>query len=114
MHRLALAVLRKHGIDWTGRVPRSLTAVARETWDLVITVCDHAKEHCPLFPGQPAVAHWGMADPAAVEGDDAVRRAAFADSYRTLERRIRRLAALPFDQLDAAERVAAVQAIGAA
>jgi arsenate reductase len=110
--RFAVEVLKEHGIDWTGRMPRSVDAVRDESWDVVITVCDHAKEHCPVFPGQPVVAHWGLADPASVEGDDAARRAAFAKTYAVLEKRIQRLAALPFAQLDAAERAAAVQAIG--
>lgn len=109
--RNAVAVLREHGIDWSGRAPRSTATAEGEPWDVVITVCDHAREHCPLFPGQPVVAHWGMPDPAAVEGEDG-RRAAFQETYRVLERRIRRLAALPFATLDPAERAAAVQAIG--
>lgn len=69
--------------------------------DFVITVCDNAAgETCPVWPGRPVTAHWGVPDPAAAEGDDAKRRA-FADAYLTLKRRIELFAALPVDKLDA-------------
>ena len=103
---LAVKVLKDHGIIWNGRTPRSVNDVDKEQWDVVITVCDHAKESCPIFPGQPVVAHWGMPDPTTPE--------AFAETYDVLHRRIRRLVGLPFDELDPAERAAAVNAIGAA
>jgi protein-tyrosine-phosphatase len=67
----AVEVLREVGIDWRDRTPRGLAGLERERWDFVITVCDHAKEACPWFPGQPVLAHWGMPDPADVEGDEA-------------------------------------------
>ena len=69
--------------------------------DFIITVCDNAAgEVCPVWPGQPISAHWGVPDPAAVEGDDERRRAAFRDAYATLRRRIELLLALPLDKLD--------------
>ena len=68
--------------------------------DFIITVCDNAaSEVCPVWPGQPIGAHWGVPDPAAVEGDEQ-RRAAFRDAYATLRRRIELLLALPLDKLD--------------
>jgi protein-tyrosine-phosphatase/N-acetylglutamate synthase-like GNAT family acetyltransferase len=88
VHPLALAVLRGHGIDWPERVPRSLDAVIAEHWDCVITVCDHAREACPVFPGQPAVVHWSLSDPARVEGTEAERLGAFEETYALLERLI--------------------------
>lgn len=69
--------------------------------DFVITVCDQAAgEQCPFWPGQPMTAHWGMPDPAAVEGTEAGIRKAFADTAMMLRRRIELLASLPLDKLD--------------
>ena len=67
----------------------------------VITVCDQAaQEVCPLWPGQPMSAHWGIPDPAAVEGNEAERRIAFADAYRMLFNRISIFVNLPMASLD--------------
>ena len=68
--------------------------------DFVFTVCDNAAaEVCPLWPGQPMTAHWGLPDPAAVEGSDEARRKAFRDALFALRRRIELFANLPFDKL---------------
>jgi len=75
-------------------------------------VCDNAKETCPVFPGQPMLAHWGMADPAAVVGDDAARRAAFRDAYTLLKRRIELMLALPLEKLERMALEAKLRAIG--
>jgi N-acetylglutamate synthase-like GNAT family acetyltransferase/protein-tyrosine-phosphatase len=90
VHPLALEVLRAHGINWPERAPRSIDAVAHEPWDYVITVCDHAREACPVLPGRPVAVHWGLSDPARVEGTDAERRGAFEETYGLLERLIDR------------------------
>lgn len=95
--RHALEVLSDAGIDWSGRVPRSPDAFADARWDIVLTVCDHAREVCPVFPGATHV-HWGMPDPAHVEPDDA-RRAAFRETFRVLAERIDALLALPLETL---------------
>jgi len=92
---LAIETLRVQGIEWTGHAPRGLDGLDRERWDLVITVCDSAKESCPILPGQPVRAHWSVPDPAEVDGDDATRRAAFRDAFLLLQRRIERLLAAP-------------------
>jgi arsenate reductase len=84
----------------------------RERWDFVITVCDRAKEACPVFPGQPTLSHWGMPDPAAVEGDEATKRAAFVDALTLISRRVDLLLALPIEKLDRLIVEARVQAIG--
>lgn len=68
--------------------------------DFVFTVCDQAAaEPCPYWPGQPATAHWGLPDPAAVEGSDEDKRRAFRDAFHVLRRRIELLASLPLDKL---------------
>ncbi|MGE0160363.1 MAG: arsenate reductase ArsC [Gemmatimonadales bacterium] len=100
VHPRAVEVLRQAGIEWIGREPKGLDAVAAASWDIVITVCDRAKESCPIFPGQPATAHWGMEDPAEVEGTEEVKLRAFTRTRQLLARRIDLLLALPIEKLD--------------
>lgn len=70
--------------------------------DFIITVCDNAAgEVCPVWPGRPVSAHWGVEDPAAAEGTDAEKRAAFRNAANILKRRIELLIALPIAKLDA-------------
>ena len=109
---LALETLDHYGIAWNGHPPRSVDGLEREAWDFVITVCDKARESCPVFPGQPMLAHWGMPDPAEVVGDEATRRAAFRDAYLLLRRRIDLLLALPLEQLERLALEAKVRTIG--
>ena len=69
--------------------------------DFVFTVCANAAgEVCPVWPGQPMTAHWGVPDPAAVEGSESVKRAAFADTMRMLTQRISVFVSLPLSSLD--------------
>lgn len=69
--------------------------------DFIFTVCDNAaNEVCPVWPGQPMTAHWGVADPAAVTGDGIAIARAFREAYAALQRRIELFAALPFEKLD--------------
>ena len=69
--------------------------------DFVFTVCDNAAgEVCPVWPGQPMTAHWGVPDPAAVTGSDAVIAAAFADTYRQMNNRITAFVNLPLASID--------------
>jgi arsenate reductase len=81
--------------------------------DFIITVCDNAAgEVCPVWPGKPITAHWGVADPAAVEGSDEDKRAAFREAAAILRRRLELLVNLPMDALDALARRSKLNAIG--
>lgn len=69
--------------------------------DMVITVCDNAaSESCPVWPGGPTTAHWGVSDPAAVEGDENARRQAYVAAFAVLRRRVELLVALPLEKFD--------------
>ena len=63
-------------------------------------MCDRAKEACPIFPGQPVQAHWGMPDPAEVEGSDEAKLSAFRETLRVLQRRVGLFLALPVESLE--------------
>lgn len=83
--------------------------------DFVFTVCDNAAgEVCPVWPGQPMTAHWGMPDPAAVEGSDLDKSNAFRDTFRGLERRIQMFTALPIASLDRLSLTNKIRDIGKA
>ncbi len=69
-------------------------------FDFVITVCDNARESCPVWPGQPIVAHWGVPDPALAEGSNEEKRRQFKQAAQTLAHRISLFCALPMQKLD--------------
>ena len=98
VHPMALEVLRERGYDTSGLRSKSWDEFARSPaaeLDFVFTVCDNAAgEACPVWPGQPMTAHWGVADPAACEGPEGRRRGRFRRTYRELERRIARFTKL--------------------
>ena len=108
----AIETLHDAGIEWHGHAPRGLDGLEARQWDAVITVCDRAKEACPYFPGQPIMAHWGMPDPADVEGSDEQVREAFFEAFLLLSRRIELLLALPIASLERLALEAKVRAIG--
>ena len=87
----AIEALADMGIAWEGRTPRGIDGLEREHWDIVITVCDNAKEACPVFPGQPTFAHWGMDDPAEVQGTAEETKRAFEEARDLLAHRIDQL-----------------------
>ena len=83
--------------------------------DFVFTVCDNAAgEVCPIWPGQPMTAHWGVPDPAAVQGSEAEISLAFAETYRMLDSRIGIFTSLPLQKLDRLSLQTRLDAIGAA
>ena len=100
----ALTLLDHLGYDTSGFRSKDWTEFAAPgapTMDFVFTVCDDAAgETCPVWPGQPMTAHWGIPDPSVVDGNEAVVSAAFADAYRMLERRIDIFVNLPIATLD--------------
>jgi protein-tyrosine-phosphatase len=99
VHPMAVSALKSFGIDWTGRRPKSIDAVTSRDWDLIITVCDRAKESCPTMPGRPAFAHWGMDDPSEIS-EGAARARAFTATVTYLNRRIDLLLSLPVEKLE--------------
>jgi arsenate reductase (thioredoxin) len=103
VHPLAVELLREQKLSTDGLRSKSwdeFAAPDAPKLDFVVTVCDSAAaEECPLWPGQPMTAHWGVPDPAAVEGSEEVRRKAFRDAFFALRRRIELFASLPFDKL---------------
>jgi arsenate reductase len=83
--------------------------------DMVITVCDSAAaETCPIWPGHPATAHWGVPDPASVAGDEMTRRKAFVAAMAALRRRVELLVALPLEKLDRLATQSKLREIGTA
>ena len=77
------------GIDWTGARSKSVDEFAGQSFDYVITVCDRARQSCPVFPGTNNTLHWGLEDPAEVEGSEAERLGAFQKTYMDLNQRMR-------------------------
>lgn len=104
MHPIALELLGKMNLSTTGLRSKSWDEFAvpgAPPLDFVFTVCDNAAgETCPYWPGQPMTAHWGVPDPAAVEGSKSDRWVAFRTAFGTLENRIRIFASLPLASLD--------------
>ncbi len=99
----ALELLQQQGHSIAGLRSKSwdeFAAPGAPEIDFIFTVCDNAAgEVCPIWPGKPATAHWGIPDPAHVEGDEA-RRAAFKAAYNQLARRIQLFMSLPIESLD--------------
>ena len=100
----ALELLRKNGLPTEHLRSKSWDEFAQPgapQLDFIFTVCDNAAgEVCPIWPGQPVSAHWGVEDPAAVQGDDDTKRRAFMSAYATLSHRIKLFSALPLAKLD--------------
>ena len=96
----AIETLEHFKIPFAAHPPRGLDGLDRQHWDFILTVCDRARESCPVFPGRPMTAHWGMTDPAEVEGSDDAKRKAFRDAFVLLRRRVELMLALPIESLE--------------
>ncbi len=116
VHPLTLKLLAEQGIAADEARSKSWDEFAQPgapRMDFIFTVCDAAAgEACPLWPGRPVTAHWGVPDPAAVEGSEARRMLAFREAFAVLERRIRLFTSLPLDALDSVAIKRDVAAIG--
>jgi len=116
VHPIALALLEHMKLPTAGLRSKSWDDFARPDaprLDFVFTVCDNAAaEVCPVWPGQPMTAHWGVADPAAVEGPDTQVWLAFRRAFRELENRIKIFVSLPIRSLDRLRLQERLDAIG--
>jgi len=116
VHPLALDLLEARHLRTFGLRSKSWNEFAHPgppVMDFVFTVCDQAAGVvCPVWPGNPVTAHWGVSDPAAVDGTEADRRRAFLDTYLALENRIKVFIALPIDKLDRMALTRSVDEIG--
>jgi arsenate reductase len=116
VHRYALKLLHSLELPTEGARSKSWNEFAKPgapVMDFVFTVCDQAAgETCPVWPGQPITAHWGLPDPAAVDGSDIHQWHAFRETFRALENRIKVFTALPFASLDRMSLARRVEAIG--
>ena len=104
VHPYAVELLRRQAFDTDALRSKSWNEFAARgapPLDFVFTVCDNARgEVCPIWPGQPMTAHWGMPDPAAAEGNEAERRLAFLHTLRMLNNRVGAFVNLPLKSLD--------------
>lgn len=112
----AIETLQAHGLSTEGLRSKSwdeFSGADAPHIDFIFTVCDNAAgEVCPIWPGHPMTAHWGVEDPAAVDGSDEDKRAAFRQASLYLENRIKLFAALPLDKLDRLATQQEIQRIG--
>ncbi len=97
--RRAVAVLAELGIDWTGKTPRKVNSLEARDWDLVVTVCDAARQACPVFTAARAVAHWDLPDPMDALGTDDEVLAVFRRSRDSIADLIEQLMALPVEAM---------------
>ena len=115
---LALALLAQYHYPTDGLRSKNwdeFSGPSAPQLDFVFTVCDRATgEACPYWPGQPMTAHWGVEDPAAVQGSAEEQRRAYANAFVVLKNRIAMFAALPFDKLDRLSLKQQLDGIGAA
>jgi arsenate reductase len=116
VHPIALALLESLQLPTRGLRSKSwneFAAAAAPPLDFIFTVCDNAAgEVCPIWPGQPLTAHWGISDPAAIEGSDTEKWAAFREALQAMEQRIQRFLGLPLAALDPAQLQASLKEIG--
>ena len=116
VHPIAIELLQQMRMPTDGLRSKSwdeFASAVAEPLDFVFTVCDNAAgEVCPYWPGQPVTGHWGVPDPAAVEGSQSQQWAAFREAFRLLENRIKLFTNLPFATLDRVKLKERLDAIG--
>ena len=113
VHPRTLRVLAEdYGIDASDARSKGVEELRDVPFDVVVTVCDNARESCPLWLGPAVRAHWGVPDPAAVEGPPERQLQAFREAARTLGRRIERFCSLPFEELDREDLEEVLREIG--
>jgi len=116
VHPLALELLKRMDLPSEGLRSKSwdeFAAPGAPPFDFIVTVCDNAAgEVCPIWPGKPMTAHWGIADPAAVEGSDADKAFAFRKALKEMETRIKLFIELPIESLDPLTLREKLRAIG--
>jgi arsenate reductase (thioredoxin) len=116
VHPVALDLLKQGKVPTDGLRSKSwdeFAAAGAPRLDFVITVCDNAAgEVCPVWPGVPMIVHWGIADPAAIQGTEVEKWEAFRTTFRELESRIKYLTSLPFHSLDRSKLQERLNSIG--
>jgi arsenate reductase len=116
VHPMALDLLERSNLPTENLRSKSwdeFAAPGAPPLDFIFTVCDNAAgEVCPVWPGKPMTAHWGIADPAAVEGNEVEKALAFRTALKELETRIRLLTSLPLESLDRMTLLAKLRDIG--
>jgi arsenate reductase len=116
VHPVALALLESLQLPTAGLRSKSwneFAGAAAPPLDFIFTVCDNAAgEVCPIWPGQPVTAHWGIPDPAAVEGSEAEKWAAFRAALQSMQERIERFLSLPVGSLERGSLQASLSEIG--
>lgn len=93
---MTFEVLDQLGIDWRAHRPKGFDAIQSTEWEVVVTVCDRAREACPVLPGRPVFAHWSLEDPVEAPGTPEQRRPVFLKTAQDIRVSIRRFAALDF------------------
>ena len=96
----AIAAMKEIGIDISSHRSKSIDELITQAFDYVITVCDNANQHCPVFPGACRRIHWSIEDPAAIKGQDSIRLAAFREVRDELRERLRRFIQVEVDADD--------------
>ena len=112
VHTKAIDTMAAMGIDISQNQSKSIDTFNGQLFNFVITVCDNAKEECPIFPGEPVTAHWGFEDPALLEGTDDFVNKEFRRIALEIERRIRLFLAIPEEKLSELDYLQAVRNIG--
>lgn len=108
---MAIKTMKEMGIDISNNISKSLDVYVNDPWDIMITVCDNAKEACPVFPGQKIGAHWSFEDPAEFVGTEEKTQAFYRKIAFEIERKIMLFLALP-ETMSRSQYETAVKDIG--